>query len=73
MLNRRIFMKELFFLVAVATVLAAPAFAQNAPTRQDNRAWSSSVHPYAAGYYTRPQYEHNNNANPDFQLGGDRG
>jgi hypothetical protein len=72
MLKRRIFMKKLFFLVALASVLAAPAFAQHAP-RQDNLTWSSSVHPYAAGYYTRPQYEHNNNANPDFQLGGDRG
>jgi Ni/Co efflux regulator RcnB len=66
-------MKKLLSIVALGTVLAAPAFAQQAPSaRQDAQTWSSRVHPYAAEHYTRPQYEYNSNSNPDFQLGGSR-
>jgi Ni/Co efflux regulator RcnB len=70
-------MKKFLAIVALGTVLAAPAFAQQAANgRQDNRAFhqqsSSRVHPYSADRYTAPQYENNNNANPDFQLGGER-
>jgi hypothetical protein len=66
-------MKKLLAVVALGTVLAAPAFAQQAP-RQDDHAFhqqsSSRLHPYAADRYTAPGYEYNNNLNPDFQLGG---
>jgi hypothetical protein len=48
-------MKKLLAVAALATVIAAPAFAQDrAPQRQQTT------------------YQRNNNANPDFQLGGDR-
>ena len=63
-------MKELFVIVALTTVLAAPAFAQQAPnTRQDAQALRRSprVHVYAPDYY-QPWYG-NQNVNPDFQLG----
>jgi hypothetical protein len=68
-------MKKFLAIVALGTVIAAPAFAQSAPSaRQDNRTFhqqsSSRVHPYAADRYTAPGYEYNNNLNPDFQLGG---
>jgi hypothetical protein len=63
-------MKKLLVLVALGTIIAAPAFAQREPNT-DHRARSpqhqrSTVPP--GGIY----YERNNNANPDFQLGGDR-
>ncbi len=67
-------MKKLLALVALGTLLAAPAFAQSprdAYTRGLHQHRSSAVHPYAAGrYYSAPGYEYNNNENPDFQLGG---
>jgi hypothetical protein len=59
-------MKKLFFVVAVATVIAAPAFAQHEPTT-DNRGRSSS-HRELDTYY----YQRNGNTNRDFQLGGSR-
>lgn len=68
-------MRKLVAVVAFSTVLAAPAFAQQANGRQDHRASQSqlsTVHPYAADRYVVPQYENNNNTNPDFQLGGER-
>jgi hypothetical protein len=69
-------MKMFLAIAALGIVLAAPAFAQQASVRQENRAFnqqsSSRVHPYTADRYTVPQYENNNNANPDFQLGGER-
>jgi hypothetical protein len=69
-------MKTLLAFVALATGIAAPAFAQ--PTRKGHtnvraprQEQSSIVHPYAADHhYPHPQYDYNNNANPDFQLGG---
>jgi hypothetical protein len=68
-------MKKLLAIIALGTVLAAPAFAQQAPNaRQDAQRsgseWSSRVHSYAPDHYSPPRYEYNNNANPDFQLGG---
>jgi opacity protein-like surface antigen len=68
-------MKKFLAIVALGTVLAAPAFAQQAPNgRQDAQTsagqWSSRVHTYAPDHYTAPRYEYNNNTNPDFQLGG---
>jgi hypothetical protein len=70
-------MRKFLAIVALGTVLAAPAFAQQANGRQEYRTFqnqsSSRVHPYAADRYnTATQYENNNNANPDFQLGGER-
>jgi hypothetical protein len=66
-------LNKLLVVAALGTVLAAPAFAQQAPNarrdaqtpRQD---WSSRVHVYAPDYY-QPQYG-NQSANPDFQLSG---
>jgi hypothetical protein len=65
-------MKKLVVIVALSTVLAAPAFAQKAPNaRQDaqtaQQQWSSKVHVYAPDYYE--SWHRNQNANPDFQLG----
>jgi hypothetical protein len=65
-------MRKLLAIVALGTVFAAPAFAQQFPNgRPDAQTWSSRVHPYAADYYARPGNE-NKNLNPDRQLGGDR-
>jgi hypothetical protein len=66
-------MQKLLVVVALGTVLAAPAFAQSASNaRQDAQAteWSSRVHVCAPDYYA-PRHE-NKYANPDFQLGGSR-
>jgi hypothetical protein len=65
--------KKLLVIAALGTVLAAPAFAQQAPNaHRDAQAprldWSSRVHVYAPDYYV-PHYG-NPNANPDFQLNG---
>jgi hypothetical protein len=69
-------MKTLVAFVALSAVIAGPAFAQ-APSRNHtfHQQSSSRVHPYAADVpYVARGYEYNNNANPDFQLGGsDRG
>jgi Ni/Co efflux regulator RcnB len=67
-------MKKFLVIVALGTVFAAPAFAQQAANgRQDNRALhQQSSSRVSADRYTAPQYENNNNANPDFQLGGER-
>jgi hypothetical protein len=51
--------KALVVLVALGTVLAAPALAQQAPNARQNAAASHA------------QWQ-NNNTNPDFQLGGER-
>ncbi len=62
----------LLAIIALGTVLAAPAFAQ-APNAREQAAradWSSRVHVYAPDYYARSRG--NNSTNPDFQLGGDR-
>jgi hypothetical protein len=63
-------MKKLLVIVALGTVLAAPAFAQQAPnTRHDaqtsHQQWSSRVHVYAPDYYEA--WHGNQNLNPDFQ------
>jgi curli biogenesis system outer membrane secretion channel CsgG len=65
-------MKTLVALVALSAAVAGPAFAQ-APTRNHafHQQSSSTVHPYAADVpYVARGYEYNNDANPDFQLGG---
>jgi Ni/Co efflux regulator RcnB len=49
-------MKKLLILAALATVIAAPAFAQSPASQQQDQL----------------SYERNNNANPDRQLGGER-
>jgi hypothetical protein len=64
-------MKRLFVLVALGTVIAAPAFAQRDPNgrhhvRASHQEQSSTVPRHARDTY----YERNNNLNPDFQLGG---
>jgi hypothetical protein len=69
-------MKTLLALVALAIGITAPAFAQatrkgHTHVRALRQEQSSIVHPYAADHhYPHPQYDYNNNANPDFQLGG---
>jgi hypothetical protein len=67
-------MKKVLVVAALGTVLAAPAFAQQANARSDaqvpHREWSSRVHVYAPEYYQR-QYG-NQNADSDFQLSGTR-
>jgi hypothetical protein len=69
-------MKKLLVLVALGAAIAAPNFAQAAPTaqsyaRESTHGWSSRVHVYAPKHYA-PWYDSygNNNLNPDFQLGG---
>jgi hypothetical protein len=58
-------MERILAIAAVGTVLAAPAFAQQAPSaRQD---WASRVHVYAPEYYA-PRHE-SRNPSPDYQLG----
>jgi Ni/Co efflux regulator RcnB len=49
-------MKKLLVLAALATIVAAPAFAQAPASQQQDQL----------------SYERNNNANPDRQLGGER-
>jgi hypothetical protein len=67
-------MKKLLALVALSTLIAAPAFAQSPRSgyaRGSHQRQSSVVHPYAADRpYSAPGYGYNNNDNPDFQLGG---
>ena len=69
-------MKTLLAFVALATGIAAPAFAQptrssHAQVRAPRPEQPSVVHPYSADrHYPHPQYDYNNNVNPDFQLGG---
>jgi hypothetical protein len=65
-------MKTFFSVVALCSVVAAPAFAQG-PSAHNRAEWSSRVHVYAPGYYARTHSfggNLNNNLNPDFQLGG---
>jgi Ni/Co efflux regulator RcnB len=68
-------MKKLLVIVALGTVLAAPAFAQQASNaRQDpqmsQHQWLSRVHVYAPDYYT--PWHGNESVNPDFQSGSTR-
>jgi hypothetical protein len=68
-------MKKLLVLVAFGTALTTAAFAQQA-SRPENRAshqrWLPGVYPYVDDHYATLRQERNNNANPDFQLGGER-
>jgi hypothetical protein len=61
---------KLLVIVALGTVLAAPALAQVPNAKRDvqtlRQDWSSRVHVYAPDYY-QPHYG-NQNTNPDFQL-----
>jgi hypothetical protein len=64
-------MKRLFVLVALGTVIAAPAFAQRDPNahhhvRASHQKQSSTAPRHAGDIY----HGRNNNLNPDFQLGG---
>jgi hypothetical protein len=68
-------MKKLVVLVSLGVVVATSAFAQSAPhsRRHADPAFQygqERVHPYDAGRYQ--PWHGNNDANPDFQLGGDR-
>jgi hypothetical protein len=69
--------RSMKFLVvlAFATAVAAPAFAQQAP-RARGDAYDAAAAAYAAAVAAQQrqwsrQWQ-NNNLNPDFQLGGDR-
>jgi Ni/Co efflux regulator RcnB len=59
-------MKKLLVLAALGTIIAAPAFAQQAPNARQ-QAGASNLQ--RSSTYA---YERNGNANPDFQLGGSR-
>jgi hypothetical protein len=64
-------MKQFLAIIAFGAVLAAPAFAQQAPNvRQDAQALHARVHVYAAEYY-EPRHE-GQILNPDRQLGSNR-
>jgi hypothetical protein len=68
-------MKKLCVVVAFGTAIATTAFAQQAPhqeSRASHQQGSSDVRRYQDDQYVPPRYERNNNANPDFQLGGER-
>jgi hypothetical protein len=60
--------------VALAVSIAVPAVAlptHKGPSRAPRQEQPSIVHFYAAErHYPHPQYDYNNNVNPDFQLGG---
>ena len=66
-------MKKLLVIVALGTVIAAPAFAQQDPNDPNVHRRARAAHqqrstvPPGGIYYGR-----NNNLNPDFQLGGSR-
>jgi Ni/Co efflux regulator RcnB len=66
-------MKKLLVIVALGTVIAAPAFAQQDPNDPNGHRRAHAAHqqrstvPPGGIYYGR-----NNNLNPDFQLGGSR-
>ena len=63
-------MKNLLAIVALGTVFAAPAFAQQAPIRGDVQVSHPAVHVYAADYY---EARHEGQSfNPDRQLNGNR-
>jgi hypothetical protein len=65
-------MKKLIAMLALGTLFASPAFAQQAlNARQDDQTWASRVHVYAPDHYARPGNQ-NKNLHSDFQLGGDR-
>jgi hypothetical protein len=66
-------MKRLVALVALGVVVATSAFAQSAPHSRSYadpayQYGQQRVHPYDADHYQR--WYGDNNANPDFQLGG---
>ena len=66
--------KYAFVLIALATAFATPALAQYDPTVPGAaRQQRSRVHVYAPDIPREPVgYQRNSNANPDFQLGGQR-
>ena len=66
---------KLLVIVALGTVLASQAFAQQAPNARHDaqtlrQEWSSRVRVYAPDHYT--DWHGNQSANPDFQLGYSR-
>ena len=66
-------MKKLLAILALASVVTAPAFAQptsDARARAFHQEQAPMVQMYGAEHYQRrPSYE---DVNPDFQLGGNR-
>jgi Ni/Co efflux regulator RcnB len=60
-------MKKLLVVVALGALVAAPAFAQQAPNARQQTG-ASHVQRSSSVY----GYERNGNVNPDFQLGGSR-
>jgi hypothetical protein len=74
MSNRRISVKKLLVVVAFGTALTTAAFAQEAPHQESSASHqqgSSGVRPYD-DHQAAPLHERDNNANPDFQLAGER-
>jgi hypothetical protein len=63
-------MKKLLIIVALGTVFAAPAFAQQTPIRRDVQVSHPAVHVYALDYY-EARHE-GQSLNPDRQLGSNR-
>jgi hypothetical protein len=70
-------MKKFLAIAALGTVLAGPAFAQQATGthrefRNSQPQHSTVARPNQSEIYERPRIENNNDLNPDFQLGGER-
>lgn len=65
-------MTKVLVVVALGTVLASQAFAQQAPSdaQTPRQEWSSRVRVYAPDRYT--DWHGNQSVNPDFQLGYSR-
>ena len=63
-------MKKLLVIVALGTVFAAPAFAQQASIRGDVQVSHPMVHVYAIDHY-EARHE-GQSINPDRQLGSNR-
>jgi hypothetical protein len=65
-------MKKLLVLVALGTVIAAPAFAQHKPNDPNVHHRARTSHQQQSTVPSGDIYRRNNNLNPDFQLSGER-